>query len=90
MTKTDWEGTGVKPDVAVPADQALLTAHLLALQKALDKRAGDREQADGLRRIIADKEKELGALKAKSAQPRIVTQARHLRVTYPSAWVLRG
>jgi hypothetical protein len=29
-TKTDWEGTGVEPDVKVPADQALDTAKLLA------------------------------------------------------------
>ena len=32
VTKTD--GGGVKPDVAVPADQALLTAHLLALEES--------------------------------------------------------
>ena len=39
VTKTNWEGTGVKPDVAVPADQALHTAHLLALKKAAEKYA---------------------------------------------------
>ena len=26
ITKTNWEGTGVEPDVKVPADQALETA----------------------------------------------------------------
>jgi hypothetical protein len=30
VTKTDWEGTGVQPDVKVPADQALETAKQLA------------------------------------------------------------
>ena len=30
ITHTNWEGTGVKPDVAVPADAALETAHKLA------------------------------------------------------------
>ncbi len=65
VTKTDWEGTGVKPDVAVPADQALLTAHLLALKKALTKYADRRALADELKRAIAAKEKELWALKAK-------------------------
>jgi retinol-binding protein 3 len=64
-TKTDWEGTGVKPDVAVPADQALLTAHLLALKKALTKYADKRDVADNLKRVIAGKEKELEALKTK-------------------------
>jgi len=31
VTKTNWEGTGVAPDIAVPADLALKTAHLAAL-----------------------------------------------------------
>ena len=64
VTKTDWEGTGVKPDVAVPADQALLTAHLLALKKSLNKSEGDAEFAQTLKRIIAAKEKELDGIKA--------------------------
>jgi hypothetical protein len=32
-------GTGVKPNVAVPTEQALLIAHLLALRKVLKKHA---------------------------------------------------
>ena len=32
ITKTNWEGVGVKPDVAVQADSALETAHRLALK----------------------------------------------------------
>ena len=35
VTKTDWEGTGVKPDVAVPAGEALQSP-----------RAGDRKTAE--------------------------------------------
>lgn len=65
VTKGDWEGTGVKPDVPVPAEQALLTAHVLALNKSLAKHADEPELADELRRIIAAKEQELHALKAK-------------------------
>ena len=34
VTKKNWEGTGVEPDVDVPADEALRTAHLMALEKA--------------------------------------------------------
>ena len=37
VSKTNWEGTGVKPDVEVPADQALKTAHLAALREILEK-----------------------------------------------------
>jgi hypothetical protein len=65
VTKTDWEGTGVKPDVAVPAHQALLTAHLLALKKALNRLEGDQDAAASLKRSIAEKEKELAVLKAR-------------------------
>jgi hypothetical protein len=69
VTGTDWEGVGVKPDVAVPANQALLTAHLLALKKALKRHGDDRDLADGLKRMIAGKEQELAALKAEPAMP---------------------
>ena len=33
VTKTNWEGTGVKPDVAVDADKALEAAHERAIKK---------------------------------------------------------
>ncbi len=33
ITKTNWEGTGVEPDVKVPADLALDTAYVAALEK---------------------------------------------------------
>lgn len=33
ITKTNWEGTGVKPDVAVEADDALRVAQIRALKK---------------------------------------------------------
>lgn len=35
VTKTDWEGTGVRPDVKVPADQALDTAKQLAAERLI-------------------------------------------------------
>jgi len=33
ITKTNWEGKGVEPDVKVAADKALQKAHLMALEK---------------------------------------------------------
>lgn len=37
ITKTNWEETGVEPDVKVPKEQALHTAQLSALNKSLAK-----------------------------------------------------
>ena len=36
ITKTNWEGVGVEPDVKVAADSALTTAHVAALNKLLE------------------------------------------------------
>jgi hypothetical protein len=62
VTKTDWEGTGVEPDVKVPAEDALKTAHLLALEKLEQTLPAD---AAGLRgeaaSTIQSLRKELGA-----------------------------
>ena len=42
ISKTNWEGTGIEPDIKVPAAQALGKAHLLALEKLLDKEKDER------------------------------------------------
>ena len=42
ISKTNWEGAGVKPDVAVASTEALATARRMALQKLLDRATGDR------------------------------------------------
>jgi hypothetical protein len=64
VTKTNWEGTGVEPDVKVPADQALKVAHLSALKKAVEK-STDEELKDALRRQIDTLQKEVSALQTK-------------------------
>ncbi|HYH98391.1 S41 family peptidase [Hyalangium sp.] len=48
ITGTNWEGTGVEPDIKVPADKALEAAHLDALKK-LQAQAKDDEQRRQLR-----------------------------------------
>ncbi|HEU4455756.1 MAG TPA: hypothetical protein VFR81_22015, partial [Longimicrobium sp.] len=36
VTHTNWEGTGVRPDVAVPTDHAMQTAYVAALGKVME------------------------------------------------------
>lgn len=62
ITKTNWEGTGVKPDVDVPKELALKTAHLLALKKAQAK-VGDEELKRQYGLLIEQAQKELDELK---------------------------
>jgi len=37
ITKTNWEGTGVEPDIKTPAEQALIVARTEALKKLIEK-----------------------------------------------------
>jgi hypothetical protein len=57
ITKTNWEGTGVEPDVKVPADQALRTAQVMALKKAIERTA-DEELKRALQREVESLQKE--------------------------------
>lgn len=52
VTKTSWEGTGVKPEVLVPADKAFDTAYLAALGKV--KETIDPKKRPGMAREIDD------------------------------------
>ncbi len=57
LTGADWTG-GVKPDVAVPATQALTRAHVLALEKLIAEEPATpltEERKDTLRRLQAAK-----------------------------------
>ncbi|HEX3185003.1 MAG TPA: S41 family peptidase [Pyrinomonadaceae bacterium] len=65
ITKTNWEGTGVTPDVAVPADQALLVARLMALKKSVNTVSNPDWKA-GVQDEIQKLEKELNSMKSKS------------------------
>jgi C-terminal processing protease CtpA/Prc len=67
ITKTNWEGTGVEPDIKVPRDQALKTAHLIALNKALEK-ATDENLKNNLKNVIQQTQKELDEMKASTSK----------------------
>jgi C-terminal processing protease CtpA/Prc len=63
VTHTSWERVGVRPDVAVPASQALLTAQLLALKSA-EANPQDRDEERYLRRTIDEVQADLDRRKA--------------------------
>jgi hypothetical protein len=56
ITRTSWEHVGVKPDIAVPAAQALQTAHA-AILRTLASSAKDDDQRTKLQRVLAMVEK---------------------------------
>jgi len=64
ITKTNWEGTGVSPDISVPADQALHVARIMALKKTLTSVNPDFKP--GVEEEIQKLEKELAAMKTKT------------------------
>jgi C-terminal processing protease CtpA/Prc len=61
VTKTNWEGTGVEPDLKVPQAHALKVAQLTALRKLS---AGGREAkaAAALKALVESLQKEVDAL----------------------------
>lgn len=53
VTGTNWEGVGVKPDVAAAADTALRVAHVMAVERLLGKAANDEEKTRLVRSLDA-------------------------------------
>ncbi|HEY0867073.1 MAG TPA: S41 family peptidase [Fimbriimonas sp.] len=55
ITKTNWEGTGVEPDIKVPASDALKASHLLAIKRLIE-RTTDAEHKGRLERGLKELE----------------------------------
>lgn len=62
VTKTNWEGTGIEPDIKVPQSDALKTAHVTALQHLIDKTKDERELS-ALKQALAAAQTESGEQK---------------------------
>jgi retinol-binding protein 3 len=67
ITKTNWEGTGVEPDVKAPADQALHVAQLSALRKISDS-TKDEQLKGAIQRRVDLLQKELSDMQGKQAK----------------------
>jgi hypothetical protein len=63
ISKTNWEGTGVEPDIKVPKEQALKVAYLMALNKSVEG-LKDENVKNGVRGLITQTQKELDELKS--------------------------
>lgn len=63
ISKTNWEGTGVEPDIKVPKEQALKVAYLTALKKSLAN-IKDENTKNGVKQLIDETQKELDLLVA--------------------------
>ena len=46
ITKTNWEGTGVEPDISVPSQDAFLVAHMEILKKLKDACEDEQEKVE--------------------------------------------
>ncbi|HVE57040.1 MAG TPA: S41 family peptidase, partial [Pyrinomonadaceae bacterium] len=62
VTKMNWEGTGIEPDIKVSQEQALKTACLLALNNSLEK-ADNEMMKNALKGLIEQNQKELDEIK---------------------------
>ena len=65
ITKTNWEGVGVEPDIKAPKEQALTIAYLMALNKELE-RTKDERLKGALKEVIEQTQKELDAMKGEA------------------------
>jgi len=73
ITKTNWEGTGVTPDVDLPAPQALKAAHLLAV-RAIQPKIAQPMFAEQLKTLATNLQRELDEAKITlPAAPNLLT-----------------
>lgn len=63
ISKTNWEGSGVEPDIKAPKEQALKIAYVMALKKSVESLT-DENIKSGVKRLIDEAQKELDEMKA--------------------------
>jgi hypothetical protein len=57
VTKTNWEGVGIKPDLAVKPGEALRVAHVEAIKKIMESVKDDPDRTAALQRALDDANK---------------------------------
>jgi hypothetical protein len=56
ITGTNWEGTGVSPDIEIASEQALDSAYVIALEKVIETTNNPR-QKEQLQKLVEDRKK---------------------------------
>ncbi len=82
ITKTNWEGTGVTPDIAAPAAHALKIAHIAAL-KSVQAKINDPRLTDQLKNIIETVQRELDEIKSPAAAQSTATPPAAQEIALP-------
>lgn len=62
ITKTDWEGKGVQPDVKVPKEQALLEAQIASIKMMLSDVNNKSDRTKYLNDLLTRRENELSVM----------------------------
>lgn len=70
ITKTNWEGTGVEPDINVPEELALKTAYIMALTKSLETMK-EEDFKGAIKYFIEQAKSELDDIKRRAKYPNI-------------------
>jgi CubicO group peptidase (beta-lactamase class C family) len=83
ISKTNWEGTGVTPDIESPAEQALKAAHLDALKK-ISARINDPQRVDRMKGLIASLQRELDEKSSGNSKP-AMQMSSELNTSQPKA-----
>jgi CubicO group peptidase (beta-lactamase class C family) len=83
ITKTNWEGTGVAPDIESSAELALKAAHLDALKK-ISARINDPQRVDRMKGLIASLQREIDEKSSGNGKP-AVQMSSELNTSQPKA-----
>ena len=53
ITNTNWEHTGVRPDIAISGEDALKAAHIMAIERLIAKEESN-ERRGSFEHVLAD------------------------------------
>lgn len=76
VTKTNWEGVGIKPDIASKPGEALRVAHVEAIKKIMESVKDDPDRTAALQRALDDAGKRVAEPDEDFVRPTLATRRR--------------